>query len=142
MEVFMIKQPGGQLWPADDAELEKLATIKNGVIVRADVVVPRNEKNHRRFFALLSVVAQYSETYDNKDKALLAVKIAAGHCDFLPNPRTGELIAVPRSISFAKMDEAKFQEFFNNAVQGVLSHILKTFDRRTIDEAVERVIRF
>lgn len=102
----------------------------------------RNIKFHRKFFALVTFVAENSDTYDNKEKALVAIKLAAGHCDFLPDPKGGGLIAVPRSISFTEMDQDQFDAFYEAAVNGVLAHILPYMNRVALDQAVEEVARF
>jgi hypothetical protein len=133
-------EPDHEAWLKFKAWLDKL---QPGECIKLEYSKPRNLKNHRRFFALLSVVAEYSDIYDNVDKALVAVKIAAGHCDFEPNPITGELQAIPRSISWSGMDdEDDFKQFFNNAIQGVLTYILPALDEASLNAAVDKVIRF
>ena len=120
-----------------------LAKLEPGESFQLEYKRPRNIKNHRRLFAMLKIVSEYSDIYDNTDKALLAVKIAAGHCDFIPNPITGELQALPRSISFDIMDEeSKFETFFSNAIQGILTHILPTMDEDSLNHALELIIGF
>jgi hypothetical protein len=119
-----------------------LTKLEPGDSFKLEYVIPRNIKHHRKFMALVAVVAEYSDVYDNQDKALLAVKIAAGHCDFVPNPITGELQAVPKSISFAAMGQDDFETFYDEAIKGVLKYVLSTMDEASLDHAVELVVRF
>jgi hypothetical protein len=142
-EIYLVKLPNGTLKPDTEDDEEALKRFKVGEVVKAEVKKPRNYQNHKRFFALLQVVASYHEIYNNVEKAKLAVTVASGHCDFIENPLIpGELIAQPRSISYSRMDEIQFAKFFNDAVQGVISHILPDLDEDSLNAAVEEVIRF
>lgn len=113
-----------------------------GEVITAEIKKQRNIKHHRKFMALCQVVAEYHPVFDNTDKAMVAIKVVAGHCEWQPNPLTGELMPVPKSISFASMDQLAFDQFYQNAVQGVLSHVLPQLDERSIEAAVEEVVRF
>jgi len=115
--------------------------MEPGEIIRFEWKQPRNLGMHRKFFALVNYVAQNSDVYDTTDKALTAIKIAAGHCDFVPW-NNGDLIAVPKSISFAEMDQAGFEDFYANAINGVLNHILKHMNRTSLDEALNTIAEF
>jgi hypothetical protein len=98
--------------------------------------------HHKKLMALVTYIADNSDTYNNKDKALVAVKIAAGHCDFVVNPLTGELVASPRSINFKKMKQGAFEEFYANALQGVVDHILPYMNKVDLQVALENISRF
>lgn len=119
-----------------------LAKMEPGESFQLEYKRPRNLQHHRKFMALVAVCSQYSEVYDNHEKALIAVKIAAGHCDFVPHPISGELVALPKSISFANMDQTDFESFYEAAIQGILKHVLKTMDRDSLDHAVDLIVRF
>lgn len=139
----VIRLPNGDLRPAGEQSRHAFSRFEIGEVFPVEVKKTRNIKNHRRFFALIQVVSSYSEIFNTEEKALHAVKIAAGHCDFVPHPlEPGELMAIPKSISFAKMDEIEFQRFFSSAVQGVLSHILPQMDERSMEAALNEVVSF
>jgi hypothetical protein len=140
-ELLLIRT-GMALMAADDESRDRIAKMPRGQALRADVKRARNLALHRKFFALVGFVAERHPIYDTKDKALVAVKVAAGHCDFLPNPQTGELVAIPKSIAFDAMEQGEFEEFYEHAVQGVLDHIIPEADREEVDLWVEHVSRF
>lgn len=148
MEMLLVKTETGfrGYTAAIDRDYQRcrrhLKRMKLGAMVRMGFSTPRHLKHHQKFIMLASLVAETSETFDNLDKALCAVKVAAGHCDFIANTETGELIAVPRSISFANMEQEEFDVFYQNAVNGVLKHLLPTMTRIEFDEALERVANF
>jgi hypothetical protein len=102
----------------------------------------RNLKHHNKFMALVSYIADNSDTYNTTATALIAVKIAAGHCDFVPDPKNGGLVAVPRSISFKSMKQDAFEEFYKNALQGVADHVLPHMNRVDLQDALEKIARF
>lgn len=102
----------------------------------------RNLAHHRKFMALVTYVAQNSDVYDNKDKALVAIKIAAGHCDFVADPKGGGLVAVPKSISFDRMDQDAFDEFYEAAIRGVINHVLPHMNRVSMETALANVSEF
>lgn len=136
--VYLRKIPGS-LIPDGERDAERLKRFKVGDVIKAEVTKPRNYANHKRLFSLLTLIAETSDVYDNVEKALVAVKIASGHVDFLPNPETGELVAVPRSIAYESMDEIQFSEWFESAINAVLAHICPHMNRMAIEQATDLV---
>lgn len=118
----------------------KLETMKPGKWLRMEWSSPRNGPHHRKFFALLSLVSENSETYNTTEKALIAVKLAAGYFDPAIDPRTGEIIPIPKSISFDAMDQDTFETFYSAAIDGVLQVILPTMSRDTADKLMDMVV--
>jgi hypothetical protein len=142
MAELLLIRTGSALMAADEASRARISRMPIGQAVRAEVKRIRNLAHHRKFFALVEFVADRHPVYDNREKALVAVKVAAGHVDFLPNPETGELVAVPKSIAFDAMDQFAFDDFYERAVQGVLDHIIPQADREEVDLWVDHVARF
>lgn len=149
VEIGVTKGQDGKLhgWTqAEDIALRKMRAkinrLKPGQMLKLSYSQPRNLGHHKKFFALVQAVAENSEIYDTPDKALIAVKLAAGHADFVPHPQTGELVAVPKSISFAALSQGEFEEFYERAVAGVIAHICPHMTRMDLDEAVEMVGQF
>jgi len=70
---------------------------------------PRCPGHHRAFFALLSALFDRQEQFDTVDKLRAWVTVGAGECDFVPGP-AGRMVALPRSIKFAKLGEPAFIE--------------------------------
>lgn len=118
----------------------RLETMKPGTWLRMEWARPRHGKHHRKLFALLNLVAENSETYDTTEKALVAVKLVTGYADPVIDPRTGEMVQVPQSISYDSMDQDKFDLFYEAAIDGVLRYILTGMDRGTADRLMEMII--
>lgn len=118
----------------------RLETMQVGKWLRCEWSSPRNGKHHRKLFALLQMVAENSETYDTTDKALVALKLVTGHFDLMVNPTTGEVIQVPKSISYEAMSQEDFEDWYSQAIDGVLQHILPTMDRATADRLLDMIV--
>lgn len=61
MAEIMLVKTGNSLRPAYDQDGEALRKLKAGVIYRAEVSAPRDQKKHRKFFALLNLAFSYWE---------------------------------------------------------------------------------
>lgn len=141
MELYLVRN-GPRLTPAHDEDLTKALKIKPGQVVRATVKLVRNYRHHKKFMALVEYVAERHPVYNNRKKALTAIKIAAGHCEFFPHPQTGELMAIPMSISFDEMEQGDFDAFYEEAVRAVLRDLTDGVSEADLDEFVETVARF
>lgn len=118
----------------------RLLTLKTGTFLRMEWAKPRNGKHHRKLFALLTLVAENSETYNTTEKALTAVKLVAGYFEWCVHPITGELSQIPQSISFDAMKQPAFDKFYSAAIDGVIQHILPQFDRPQADRLLEMIV--
>lgn len=130
--------------PDDQAAYSKfrrrIETMKPGKWLRLEWSAPRNGQHHRKFMALLQLVAENSETYNTVAKALVAVKLAAGYFDPVPDPRTGEIVPALHSISYDAMDQDTFETFYSAALDGVLQVILPTMERDTAERLMDMIV--
>lgn len=110
MPEFYVEKMTGRLQPIDDAGREALQAIPNGAIVKVKTSIPRNEKHHRKFFKLLSVVAENSPVYDSVDQLLVAMKIATGHVKTLIVPRFSANELAPVISAFHELKENLSQQ--------------------------------
>ncbi|CAN7477552.1 DUF1367 family protein [Acidovorax sp. LjRoot118] len=145
MKAMLIKSPDGLRGstPADQDAwarfARKLEVMKPGTCLRMEWSRPRNGPQHRRLFALLQVVAENSEIYDTREKALVAVKLAAGYCDDAIDPRTGKAVPIVQSIRYEAMDQQTFERFYAAALDAVLQVILPGMDRATLQRLIAMV---
>lgn len=130
--------------PADQEAYQRfkrrLETMKPGTWIRMEWASPRHPKHHRKFFALLQLITENSEVYNTVEKALVAVKLCTGHFDLMADPKTGEIIQIPKSIAFEAMPQEEFDVFYNAAIDAVLQVILPQIDRAKADRLLEMVI--
>ncbi len=146
MKAMLVKSPEGLRGstPADQDAwarfARRLEVMKPGTCLRMEWSRPRNGPHHRRLFALLQLVAENSDTYDTPEKALVAVKLAAGYFDDAIDPRTGQVVPIVHSISYDAMDQQAFERFYAAALDAVLQVILPTMDRATAERLVQMVV--
>lgn len=114
-EIILCKRLAS-LIPVDDEGKEVLNSIGQGELVRVKLTKPRNLKHHRKFFSMLQLVFQNQERFPTMDHLLTAVKIEAGLYEDAPIDVNGRLVYIPKSISFARMDQSAFDKFYLDAI--------------------------
>lgn len=134
MELYFYKRLSS-LVPADDAAKEAIAHLAQGECIAVSFRRPRNIGHHRKFFSLLQLVFENQELYPTLEHLLTAVKIAAGWYEDAPITVSGMLVYIPRSISFARMDQTAFEKFYGEAIAAIC-HLLPQFKAEDLREAV------
>lgn len=72
--------------------------------------VPRAPKFHRLHFAgLIHPLFESQEQFHDESQLRKWLEVGAGHCDFVPGPE-GRMVALPRSIDYASLDDVEFGE--------------------------------
>jgi hypothetical protein len=146
MKAILVRTPQGLrgATPADQDAWSKfrrrIETMKPGKWLRFEFSSPRNGRHHRKLMALLQLVAENSETYNTVEKALVAVKLVTGHFDLMADPKTGEIVQVPKSVSYEAMGQEDFDVFYSAAIDGVLQHILPTMDEATANRLMDMIV--
>lgn len=123
----------GSLWPVDDAGRIALEeSVGVGEAVKVTVTKPRNGRFHRLFFSLLNLVAENTDY--TTDQLLHLVKIGIGHVDWVM--LDGKQVPVPKSISFAKMDDTEFRKFFNRALDFICQKVIPGTNKGDLEREV------
>jgi hypothetical protein len=121
MEIWMERTLSG-LKAADDASVDALRRVKLGRVVRVELTTPRNVKHHRKFFALLNLVWSSAGDWPSLEHLLDELKKRMGlyeDCGEIIDRETGQILKAIKlkSISFAKMDQTEFDEFYDRALR-------------------------
>ena len=111
------------LSPVDEQGRAILARYKQGELIRVKTSRVRNSQHHRLFFALLNLVYENQSRYTSMEHMLTALKVALGHCDTVIL-KDGSPPYIPKSISFASMDQDEFNDFYDRTVKLVCMEIL------------------
>lgn len=140
-EAFIIKKADGSYWPAYPEDEESLKRVKAGDAIKVKWSKPRNYRNHKRFFAMLKCVVQnlpdsYPDKYQNIEYLRFEVLVGIGHIE-VRESLGGKIYAIPKSMSFEKMDEEKFNQIYSLASNYVLKHFLKGLDEQTFSENID-----
>ena len=94
--------------PTDERSAGALKGVKIGASVMVEVTRPRNIGHHRLYWAMCSKIASAIDADPENISDVL--KLKTGHCVTVQT-KDGP-VQLPRSISFAAMDQASFREFF------------------------------
>ena len=119
MKVTLIKTAYNNLVCATDEDYEKLKRIKPNQEYVVNFKELRNYEFHKKFFALVNLGFQNTKsgiTEFNDYRAYLIMKSG-----FYRLVKTNEgKFAIPKSISFEKMDNLEFEELFSAAISFVI----------------------
>jgi hypothetical protein len=138
-ETLYMRRQLGALRPSDPASAEVLERLPADEDVRVEVFRPRNVKLHRKFFALLQVVYPHQNLYPTFDTFRAAIEVALGYGDSVKVGK-GRTIIVPKSISFAKLDQAGFEQLYERAVDLITTRILPAVHRADLEREVADIL--
>lgn len=130
------------LVPTPECE-EEFKRIKVGKVGEWIPKFWRNIKFHRKFFALLKLVFTHQNEFFTQENLRKALLIGMGYCDSFVTPDPNGVLHIHHeadSMSFAKMDEAKFARFWHLSVDFLLIHWLPGVDREEIVRQVEAMV--
>ena len=129
----------GSLKPADELAAEAVRKIGAEEVVSVTIKRQRNVKFHRKFFALMNLVYQNQEHYPSLDIMIAAFKVATGHC-FPVIAKSDQTVMIPKSISFAKMDETEFEVFWDASVKIVIERFLPGVNRDDLEAEIMTMV--
>lgn len=97
--------------------------------------MPRNARHHRKFWLLCERISE--ATGLPLDVVSDMLKIESGHYMLVKSRKYGEL-KIPRSISFANMDQTQFNVFYEACIQAICQNWSRT--RPEVMAAIEDLI--
>lgn len=127
------------LVPANEQSLEALRKLKQGEWYKAEVTMPRNLKHLRKYFALLAAVYPHQTMWPTFRKFRAKFEEALGHGEYYVNGR-GERYFENESIAFGAMQQDEFDEFYEKAVELILTRILPGVGRADLDRQVSEIL--
>lgn len=140
-DLLLVKIEDG-LHPTDGAGIETMRLIPENSIVRVRFSVPRNIRHHRMFFALLTVAFEGQtepRLFPTTSHLLDAIKVATGHVREFKDLH-GRIHIVPDSISFGRMDQIQFRQWFDAAVDVILTNVLRGTKRRDLEQRIADIL--
>jgi len=135
MAEILMRKMLGAFRPVDEAGEDALKAIPNGEIVKVKWSRPRNLKHHRLYWALMSILWQNQSRYATIEELSDVVKCWTGHCTVIQG--NGREIRIPKSISFAKMDQTEFSQYWDRVVEFAVTRIIPGLDR---DDLIREVM--
>jgi len=134
-KIALIKQQDNSFKLFTDTDLEESKKIKVGEIYVYEYKKPRNLKFHRKFFALIKLLFDNQEVYQDIEDLRQDLTIAAGYYTIRQDMH-GNDVPKPMSISFSSMDEHQFNNLYNDIIDVIV--VKFNFNRDDIRENVQR----
>jgi len=113
MSEFWVRREGSTLHPIDTESCDALEKLPREKLLHVEVKLPRNAAHSRLYWALCQRIGNALGIDSENISDIL--KISTGHCKFVRSKRYG-VVRIPKSISFAAMDQTAFSEFFERCV--------------------------
>lgn len=130
---FFCKIKNGKIVPEYASDYDKVAKLRPDTEYQIEIRKPRNIRFHRKFFSLLSLVMDNQDVFDNTEELRAYLMMKSGYYKRVPT-KDG-MMYLPQSISFAKMDDIEFGEFYSR----VLDVVCQFLDIQSEDVARELV---
>lgn len=89
---------------------KRLLKMEPGEVVEIRTHQARIGWYHRKHLNLEHKLFEAQERFEDFDQFRMWLKVGAGHVDWLPGPKGG-VIPVPKSISYANMEQADFEAY-------------------------------
>ena len=130
------------LVPMYDSDLEEKKRLREGSVVKVSVTKQRNYEFHKKFFALVRLTFEnLPETLQqmlnirSEEDMLTCIKLDLGYASTVWYGT--KQVVIPKSISFAAMDQTEFEQFYNRAVDMVLGLYLRGTNKQDLLEEIE-----
>ena len=89
---------------------KRLMGLEPGELAVIEFVIPRSGPFHRRHMAIISAVFDAQDRFEDFDQFWIWLKVGAGWVDWCAGPKGG-VVPIPKSISYAKADQAQFEDY-------------------------------
>ena len=138
-------RPGAlALMPSDSQTGQMLKRFGRGTVISTSQPRrPRNEKHHRKFFALLGLVWEGTNLQDRfpvRENLLDALKHELGYVETFATIK-GEILLKPKSIAFESMPQDQFEEFYDAAVEIIVTQLVPGLNRRDLERQVDDLLQ-
>jgi hypothetical protein len=109
----------GKIVPLYDSGYDSFKKVKRNTELQIEITQPRNIKFHRKFFSLINMVFDNQELFEDIEILRKELTILSGFYTEYTS-FDGEVKREAQSISFASMDEIKFNELYSKFIDTVI----------------------
>jgi len=134
-KITLVKQLNNTFKIAYNSDYEIAKKIAVNEPIEFEFKKKRNYKFHKKFFALLNLVFENQEQYNNIEHLRKDLIISAGYYDLRYNIE-GVEIQEAKSISFSSMDENEFSEVYSKIIDVVVKWL--GIDKQDILDSIEQ----
>ena len=137
--------------PINQSSADAMDAMQMNGEFKAVLTKPRNIGFHKKLFALISIAyeawtpekMEYKGVAVQKNRTRFRHDLTVMAGFYTPTFKAnGELVMVPKSISFAKMDEEEFSQLYSKFIDVILAQILTHYTAQDLDEQVNKILGF
>ena len=139
IEIPMIRE-NGHLVPADAVSAEMMEEIPLNTGLMVEVRVPRNIRQFKLAWALASIVSKSTDYLPDRETAMSWLKIKSRHVRMIVDPKTGEVSIVPKSISFAALDQTGFARVLSRMIYVTITDIIPGMNEGELRAELEKIV--
>ena len=138
MKVMMRKVAAGILVPETDLEAEKMIRFKSSEIYEVDIKNQRNPDFHRKVFLFMSFCFNYWSDNNEFATESRSFDVFREHLTCLAGYYNsyvginGEVRIVAESLSYANMDQEKFEELYKSLINVAMTKIFAGCDECSV----------
>ena len=136
MKITLIKTLKGDFKIAYNSDYETAKKIPVNDPIEYEFKKVRNYKFHKKFFALVNLVFNNQEIYNNIEHLRKELIISAGHYELIFDLETGEQKKEALSIKFSSMDEIEFNKVYSDVLNVIVNKF--KFDKQDIIDNIEQ----
>ena len=116
MTKLQMELRNGQLVPVSQYDAERMEDYPQGTLFNLTSTGKRSNPHHNLYWSTLRRVARDTGKWPTEHHLHDELKIACGYVRIKLSALNGELVNIPDSISFDKMDQREFNTFFELAM--------------------------
>ena len=135
MKLILVKNLDNTFSIAYNSDYEKAKKLKAGEQFECEVKKKRNYKFHKKYFALINLVYDNQDVYNNIDHLRHDLTKVSGFYTIRKDMQGNEVIEVD-SINFSSMDEFTFNELYSKTLDSIEKYF--NFDKQEIAEHIEQ----
>lgn len=148
MELLVTKLPNGALVPMDEEQAVALQAYRTGDVIKVTASKMRNGQFFKKWFVLVKYAFDLAsermqpkthkghEVRPNFDAFRKDIIILAGHYEVTYNYR-GDMRLLPKSISWASMNEQEFEKLYSETINVILEKVLPHVPEEDFHRALE-----
>ena len=126
MKINIVKTAGGNLWPLDDMDAEKLTKFKTGEAYEIEIKKTRNPQFHRKVFAFFNFCFahwkgdnEFQDELKQFDVFRNHLTVLAGYYDTYFNIQ-GEPRVEAKSLSYGNMSQEDFESLYSALINAAM----------------------
>jgi hypothetical protein len=116
-DAALYRKNGLSLVPADREARELHATLADAGSFFIQIWLPRNMKQHRKYFAVLRNVVEATGRWTSTEHLRRDILISLNRFDEEINRFTGEVRQIPHSMAVASMPKAEFEQLYDDTIK-------------------------